>query len=334
MRLMPQLLLACILVLAAAASARAANTPSGTVVTNTATVDFELSGVSQISASGSTSFTVDNKVNAVVTRNADATVVPGSANQALSFVVTNLGNTTQRYALSIVSRVTDSFDMNNARVYRDNGTTSGFWDAGDTLYVDAGAFGDVVSGASLTVLVVADTPAAQTNGQAAVYDLVAAAVDAGGTTVTAATAGPNSAGVDAVFADTAGSAASDAARDGKHSASGTFTISDVVVTVNKAVAVSDQFGGVRPLPGATLRYTLTVSVSGSGNANGLIITDPVPANTTYTAGSLRLNGSPLTDSPDADAGELAGAPGTVTVRLGTLTAASPQQIIVFDVRID
>ena len=44
---------------------------------------------------------------------------------------------------------------------------------------------------------------------------------------------------------------------------------------------------------------------------------PFPPDTTYTAGSLRLNGGALTDGVDADAGEVAGAPGTVTVRLGT-----------------
>ncbi len=263
MRLMRQLLPACMLVLAMAGIVVAANTPSGTVITNTATVDFELSGVSQISVSGSTSFTVDNKVNVVVTRNADATAVSGSANQALSFLVTNLGNTTQRYALSIVSRVTDSFDMNNVRIYRDNGTTAGFWDAGDTLYVDAATFGDVVSGASLTVLVVADTPAAQTNGQTAVYDLVATTVDAGSPTVTAAT------GRAEQRRSRRGLRGHGRHRGGRrYRATGsirhraTFTVSDVVVTVNKAVTVIDQFGGARPLPGATLRYTLTVSVIG------------------------------------------------------------------------
>ncbi len=117
--------------------ADAANTASGTVISNTATVNFEVGGVSQTAVTGSTTFTVDNKVNLLVTKIADATVVPGSTNQALSFTVTNLGNTAQSYALSIVSSATDSFDMTGVNIYRDSGGTPGAWDAGDTLYVDA-----------------------------------------------------------------------------------------------------------------------------------------------------------------------------------------------------
>jgi uncharacterized repeat protein (TIGR01451 family) len=115
---------------------------------------------------------------------------------------------------------------------------------------------------------------------------------------------------------------------------GAFIVADVTLVVNKSVTVMDQFGGTQPLPGATLRYTITVSVSGSGSANSVVITDPLPLDTTYTANSLRLNSALLTDVVDGDAGEQAGAPGTVTIRLGTLTNASPLQTIVFDVRIN
>lgn len=323
-----------LLLLAVAGTAQAVNTPSGSIITNMAIIQYEIGGVGQAPVSGSTSFTVDNKINLVVTRIVDATVVPGSANQAIAFAVTNLGNGAQRYALSIVSRVTDSFDMNNVRIYRDNGSVPGLWDAGDALYADAGTFGDIASGATLTVLVVGDTPATQTNGETAVYDLLATTVDAGTTNVTTQTPGPDTAGIDAVFVEPAGSAAGDGAREGRHSAFGTFTIADVNVVVNKSVTIMDQFGGTQPLPGATLRYTITVSVSGAGTANGVVITDPIPADTTYVAGTLRLNSAALTDNVDGDAGELAGAPGTVTVRLGPLSNASPLQTIVFDVRIN
>jgi uncharacterized repeat protein (TIGR01451 family) len=317
--------------------ALAAGTPSNTAISNTATATYQFGGVPQpaISTGPSATFVVDNKVNLTVTRNADALVASGSANQALSFSITNNGNTAQRYALSIVSRATDSFDMNNVRIYRDNNANN-VYDAGtDTLYANAGTFGDIAADGTLRVLIVADTPAGQTNSATAVYDLVATTVDAGALNVTASTAGPNTAGVDTVFADAAGSNAGDAARDGKHSALGTYTISDVTAVVNKAVLVIDQQGGTRPVPGATLRYTLTVTVTGIGTATGVRIADPVPANTTYTAGSLRLNVAPLSDAGGDDAGDVgATAPNTVTVNLGNMTSASPAQTITFDVRIN
>jgi uncharacterized repeat protein (TIGR01451 family) len=325
-----------LVVLAALAprSASALGTPSGTVVTNTATANYLIGGMPQSALSGSSAFTVDNRVNLLVTRNADASVTPGAANQSLAFSVANLGNAPQRYDLTVVSRLTDSFDMNNVRIYRDDNANNA-WDAGDTLYAGPAAFGDVAADGTLRLLVVADTPVGPASGATAVYDLVAATVVSGGTTSVVQTIGPNSAGVDVVFADPAGSAAGDVARDGRHSAAGTFTLSTVTVTMNKTVAVIDQFGGNNPVAGATLRYTVTVTVSGAATANSVVVTDPYPANTTYVAGSLRLNAALLTDAADADVGD-AGAttPGAITVNLGSLTAASPVQTIVFDVRIN
>jgi uncharacterized repeat protein (TIGR01451 family) len=326
--------LAITLALLAPGRAAAVGTPSGTVVTNTATANYQIGGMPQTAVSGSSGFTVDTKVNLTVTRNADATVTPGAANQALVFLVTNLGNAPQRYDLTVVSRLTDSFDMNNVRVYRDD-NASGVLDAGDTLYAGPATFGDIAADGALRLLVVADTPSGQPDGAAAVYDLLAATVVSGGTATVVQTTGPNTAGVDVVFTDPAGSAAGDSARDGRHSAFGTYTVSIAVVNLGKAVAVIDQLGGSNAVAGATLRYTLTVTVSGSGTANSVVVRDPFPANTTYAAGTLHLNGTMLTDAADADAGDAGFTlPGEVTVNLGSLTAASPAQTIVFDVWID
>jgi hypothetical protein len=80
---------------------------------------------------------------------------------------------------------------------------------------------------------------------------------------------------------------------------------------------------------------ITALVTGSDTANGLVITDSLPANTSYTAGSLRLNGTGLTDAVDGDAGDVnVTVPNSVTVNLGNIAGSSPAQIIEFEVRID
>ncbi len=278
------LIIAGAVLLALPQGAEAANTASGTVITNAATVSFEVGGVLQSTVTGTNTFTVDNKVNLQVTKIADRTVVPGSTNQALVFTVTNLGNTAQRYALSIVSRNTDSFNMNNDnRIYLDNGGTPNAWDAGDTPYVNAGTFGDVASGATITVLIVADTPATRVTGDVAQYDLLATTVNAGTLVVTVQTAGADTAGVDVVFADTAGSAGAgtDDARDGKHSAMAAYSVTAAAVTVGKTSAVySDPFNGAVPannpkaIPGAVITYTVTVSNAvGGSQATNISIVD-------------------------------------------------------------
>ena len=49
------------------------------------------------------------------------------------------------------------------------------------------------------------------------------------------------------------------------------------------------------LPGETLRYTITVKNIGTGDATDAVLRDQIPANTTYVAGSTRLNGTLLPD---------------------------------------
>ncbi len=319
----------------AAGNARAAGTPAGMVITNTVSVSFFSGGVNHTATAGN-SFMVDRAINMVVTKNSDVNTAPTSSNVALSFLVSNTSNTTLRFAFSAVSKATNTWTMNNVRIFRDN-NNSGTWDAGDTLYSDASTFGDLVSNSSVTVLIVADAPAGLTIGQSALYDLVATAVDAGTLNVSTQTAGPNTSGIDTVFLDIAGSVAGDGARDGKHSASGAFNIISVAalnVSLSKTVTILDQWGGGLPLPGATLRYAIVAATSGGGTANNVVISDPLPLNTVYIANSLRLNNAALTDIADTDAGDVGvTTPNTVTVKLGNLTSASPIQTITFEVKI-
>jgi uncharacterized repeat protein (TIGR01451 family) len=116
----------------------------------------------------------------------------------------------------------------------------------------------------------------------------------------------------------------------------TFTVvSSATLNISKTAVVLDQYGGSQPITGATIRYTLAVTAVGTGTAMNVVITDLIPTNTTYTPGTLRLNGAALSDAADADAGDVGGTtPGTVTVRPGNLTSASPVQTITFDVRIN
>jgi len=316
-------------------NANAIGTPSGTVITDMATIIYNVGTNLGLKATTSTAFVVDNKVSVTVTKKADAAIRAGSTNQALVFLVTNTGNTPQRYALSATNGA--GIVMDNVRIYLDNGDIPNEWDAGDTLYVDASTFGDVLPDRSLNILIVADAPAGATDGQTSDYNLIATTVDAGTTTVTTQTAGSDTSGVDVVFADVSGSAVGDIARDGKHSASGRYTISSLTLTVVKSVLIySDPSNGTtnpKAISGATLRYTITVTITGTGTARNVVITDPIPANTTYIPGTLKLNGAPLTDAMDTDSGNVGGVPVTITVNLGDQTN-EVVHTITFEVKID
>uniref|UniRef100_C6DZ14 Conserved repeat domain protein n=1 Tax=Geobacter sp. (strain M21) TaxID=443144 RepID=C6DZ14_GEOSM len=102
--------------------------------------------------------------------------------------------------------------------------------------------------------------------------------------------------------------------------------------------------------GDQLQYTITMTNSGATAATGLLLTDAIPANTSYVAGSVRLNGaavadqgsgaSPLTNgigvvssgltppSPPASAGTLAaGGTGVVTFRVQVDPAVASGTVI-------
>ena len=78
--------------------ALAQNTPSGTSIDNTATLDYDVGGTPQATVTSNTaSFLVDNKVDLTVTAldGALVVVVPGTLAQVLTYSVTNNGNTVQ-----------------------------------------------------------------------------------------------------------------------------------------------------------------------------------------------------------------------------------------------
>ena len=265
-------------------NALALGTASGTTISNSATVNYSVGATSQPAITAAAQFVVDNKVIVTVANVTNATVIPGTTKQAVAFSVTNTGNTAQRYALSAVAGAsTLTTAPTNVSIYRDNGTTAGVWDAGDTLYVDASTFGDVPAGGSLNVLIVADFNTPDTNGQTAVYNLLATTFDAGTTTQTTAGGANGAMTVEVAFADIAGSAAGDGANDGMHSASATYTISSASLTVTKTATVySDPVNGVsasaKAIPGAIVTYTITIANGvGGATATSVSIADSLNA---------------------------------------------------------
>lgn len=78
-------------------------------------------------------------------------------------------------------------------------------------------------------------------------------------------------------------------------------------------------------PGTELTYTVVVTNSGSTDAISVVITDPVPTNTTYVNGSLTIDSESKTDAqPDADGAHCDGS--TATFNLGTVTTTTPKTV--------
>src|SRR5213593_2463601 len=80
-------------------------------------------------------------------------------------------------------------------------------------------------------------------------------------------------------------------------------------------------------PGDVLRYTITIKNSAAIPALGVVLKDPVPANTTYVANSTLLNGSPV-GQPDGGAAPLASG-----ITVGTISPG-PTAVLQYDLRVN
>jgi uncharacterized repeat protein (TIGR01451 family) len=371
---------------------------AGQVIQNTASVAYNVNGVNQTAQTGSdTGFVVDRKIDLTVARTGTtyagatpgATSTPTDTRTGIAFDVTNLSNDTIDIALVAANYNTkartsgaDEFDVSNFAIYLDvNG--DGAFDSGDTL-LPTGAGGvyyldEVPEGRTTKVLVVADIPADLANGliagvslEATAHGSIAATTGAYnptsgamGAVIANSTGTDDPAKIDNVFADGQGvldGATTVLYRNGKHSAADGFVIASAEIVVSKtATVISDPVNDLvnpKAIPGAVVRYCISVANNGSTGANGVVISDelpkggtPVAYQVTYKPASLYAGGADCTldanakvDSDDettvtATAGN--GATGDfgvtaankVTANLGTL-AAGATKTAVFDVTIN
>ena len=316
----------------APAHAHALGTRAGEDIDNTVSATWMAGGVPLGPIATSTTFFVDELIDVDVTLQTAGPVVtsPGATNEVLTFLVTNTGNGSDTFRLSEATAIVgNDFDPIAAGIFLDS-NGSGALDAGDAAYVPA--VNDPVLDAntpgseSIVVFLVNDIPAAPPPGPG----------DRGDAELTASSL--THTGSPGTFSAGAGDGGTDAvagASGGDDDDVGTYLVSDTSVQVVKAALVDDGFGGAVPAPGALITYSLDVSVAGSDLAQGVVITDPIPANTTYQASSITLNGAPLTDAGGDDSGDFnATSPGEITVSLGDLDSTSPTQTITFQVRIN
>ena len=323
MRRFPVFFLLCVL----SNPAGAVGTAVGTLIENTALVSYDLSGTPVTLQSNTTEITVAERINVTVTLQSPQVLVsPGDTGQALLFTVTNIGNGTETFQLTQDSVIGgDDFDPTPAvpGIYFDT-DGSGDFNAGDVAYTPGTNDPDLLPDESISVFIVNDIPLAVANGNTGLSELTATSATGTGVPGTVF-ANQGDGGVNAVIGATGGEAA----------ATGEYLVSDVLVNASKTQVVSDPFGGNEPIPGATLTYTITVNVASAGTATASVVQDEIPALTTFVPNSITLNGSPISDAIDGDAGEYdtSGAP-SVVVRLGDLTQASGPQSIVFEVTID
>jgi uncharacterized repeat protein (TIGR01451 family) len=121
----------------------------------------------------------------------------------------------------------------------------------------------------------------------------------------------------------------------------TFTVAGATISVTKnSEVLSDPISGVmnpKAIPGALIRYCILVANAGPATAASLSLIDPLPANITYSAGTMRSGASCTTattveddDNSGIDESDPVGASfavTTITVLQASLTASGAIALI-------
>lgn len=88
-----------------------------------------------------------------------------------------------------------------------------------------------------------------------------------------------------VFADAAGTSATDGVEDGKHSADDAYRVGTATITVSKQSLVYwdpiNELATPKAIPGAVVLYCITVKNEGGTAATDVTISDVIPENTTF-----------------------------------------------------
>jgi uncharacterized repeat protein (TIGR01451 family) len=276
--------------------ALALGTPAGTNITNQATVDYE-------DANGNPLQALSNVVTTTVSQIGGVDVSPNNASSAnpgdtvpYLHTVTNSGN-----GGDTIDLTTSSSQGWTVNLYVDDG--DGVFEPGtdDLPPTDSDAdttpdTGALAADGTIDIWAAVDVPAGAANG----------AVDT--TTVTGTSSFDTN--------------VSDSATD-------TTTINAPNLSVVKSVSPA----GNQP-PGTTLTYSIVVTNNGAATANLVVLTDPIPANTTYVVGSIVQDLINRTDAGgDDNADYNVTNANTVTVDIGSL-ASTASTTITFQVTIN
>ncbi|MBT8110647.1 MAG: hypothetical protein KJO27_07980 [Gammaproteobacteria bacterium] len=314
-------------------SVLAVGTDAGTDIENFATVDYKVGGVVQTpEVSPTTTFEVDQVVDFVVTEvgGADTDVGAGEQDAVAHFKVTNTGNATQDFALSVLDLVggtvfsLDTIDTTDLTIVVD-ANDNDVYDAGVDLvqpHIDGLSADDTAAAAldnEISVFILGDIPTGVSDGSAANIELTATAYKFDG-----------SPGLDAIEAESGVdddpdtvqivfSAAVDSGLTATFADQDGYLVASADLTVAKAsVVLSDPLLQVAPaalaIPGAIVEYTITATNNGDLPATEIVISDDIQSDLALETGNYagedvqitKRDGSVVTCTADTGDGDIDG----------------------------
>lgn len=286
-------------------------TPAGTPIVNTAGLRYDVDGTAQSTSSNTVTIIVAERLDVALVRDGQGAIVVSAQPVAIPLTLTNLDNGAESFVLA--ASVSPGMATLRALVIDTDG--DGLYDpAKDVAPVD-GKTPLLSPGQSLKLLaILVATPdggatnavltvtARSTTGSGATGNVYPSAGDGGGDAVV----GPT--GALATVSVPLGTA-----------------LAGPVLLKSQSVRAAD--GSQTAVRDAVITYTLEARFTDA--VSGARIADPIPVGTVFVPGSLTLDGAPLSDGADDDAGRFdpSSAQGAgVTVALGRVAAGSSHTV--------
>ena len=310
------------------AFAQVTGTPSGTTITNTATVNYTVGTVAQTAITASADFTVDTVIQFTFGTTSAENVIPGQTGLIARYTIDSASNIASNFqlALQAVGGTEDDFDMSNIVIRVDDGDDT--YEASDPIVSTITGLESV----GRTIWVTSDVPLTPSpaDGDTSIIRLRATAIDP-----STGAAWANDTGIDQedgiaqiVVVNANGWVEDDA----------TYTVQTATLNVTKSSdVVRDNLPGPpsanpKAIPGATVEYAIAIQNLGSQPATLNSINDTLPAATAFDADeypgnadvSVQVNANPptyCTQEADADGCTLAGT--TLSVAAPAITTVAP-----------
>lgn len=284
-----------------------AETLAGVRITNAADLRYALDGTAQSITSNTVTLIVAERLDVRLARTGEGKVpVPtGSLPTAVPFVLTNLDNGNEAF---VVSAQLASPTITLQRLAIDSDGDGAYDPAKDAAIVD-GQTPILAPGRSLTVFAILS---ATGSGGDTTLSITARAVTGSGTAGTTY-AGQGDGEGDAVVGPTGAVATLDIP----------LTTSPAGPVLLKSQSVQAADGSRSAVRDSVITYSLEARFTDA--VTGARIADAIPNGTVFVPGSLVLDGAPLSDGADDDAGrfETAGPQGPdIAVALGRVAAGS------------
>jgi len=306
----------------------ASGTAAGTLIPNTASMQFAIDGLSKNVRSNTTESRVDEVLDVVVAaEQAEAVAIDSPMETAVvSFLATNTGNGVEGYRLFLDLNINEGgFDPSSGGLWLETNGVPGLQTGagGDSVHVD-GAVVNLIADQNITVHAAVVIPgalaayaeslirlravSATINAASGVNDPDAAEFPPPGSTFTAAGDG----GTYAVVGST------HQAEQPVFFAFPGFRIDAPTVALDKvAVAVRAADGTDAVRPGSIVDYRMRVEVRDAGSLSGMRLKDLLPPELEYIAGSLAINGTVEDDDLEPLGTDVGGYdPHTATLDVG------------------